>query len=80
MKSNPYTLICECIDDKIPGGLAAEKGITKKDVDAGELQKGIEVELEHTPNRDIAGEIALDHLAEDPRYYSKLQKIDPHHD
>jgi 8-oxo-dGTP pyrophosphatase MutT (NUDIX family) len=35
--------------------------------------------LEHTPNRDLAMEIAMDHLAEDPRYYQKLALIDPHH-
>jgi hypothetical protein len=41
-----------------------------------ELQKGIEVEKEHTPNRDEAERIALDHLYEDPKYYTKLATIE----
>ena len=44
-----------------------------------ELQKGIEVEKEHTPNRDEAERIALDHLYEDPRYYTKLATIEEVH-
>jgi hypothetical protein len=39
-----------------------------------QLNKGIQVELEHTTDEKIAREIALDHLAEDPRYYDKLKK------
>lgn len=39
-----------------------------------QLKKGIKVELEHTSIRDVATEIALDHLSEDPNYYSKLVK------
>ena len=41
-----------------------------------ELQKGIEVELEHTKDREKAKEIAMDHLFEDPKYYQKLKKIE----
>ena len=37
-----------------------------------ELNKGIGVELEHTDDENIAREIAMDHLWEDPDYYSKL--------
>jgi hypothetical protein len=44
-----------------------------------ELQKGIEVEKEHTPNRDEAERIALDHLYEDPKYYTKLATIEEVH-
>lgn len=41
-----------------------------------ELKKGIEVEMEHTDNRETAIEIAKDHLYEDPHYYSKLKKME----
>lgn len=41
-----------------------------------ELKKGIKSELEHTTDRDIAREIAMDHLYEDPKYYTKLSKIE----
>lgn len=39
-----------------------------------ELDKGIKVELEHTNDRKVAKEIALDHLAEKPDYYEKLEQ------
>lgn len=39
-----------------------------------QLAAGIGVELEHTDDREEATKIALQHLAEDPLYYSKLLK------
>lgn len=41
-----------------------------------ELSKGIRVEMEHTKDEEVAKEIALDHLYEDPKYYTKLKKIE----
>ena len=41
-----------------------------------QLNKGIKVEMEHTNNKSKAKEIAMDHLYEDPKYYSKLEKIE----
>ena len=41
-------------------------------VDQNELAVGIEVEKEHTDSNQHAQEIAMDHLTEDPKYYSKL--------
>ena len=38
-----------------------------------ELRMGIKVELEHTDDLDKAKKIALDHLAENPFYYTALQ-------
>jgi len=38
-----------------------------------ELRMGIKVELEHTDNLDKAKKIALDHLAENPFYYTALK-------
>ena len=71
-------------ENKIPGGLSQGMDITdiankhKVDIDdlAKELQDGIKVELEHTTDRKVAEEIALDHLFEDPKYYTKLQSIE----
>jgi len=62
-------------------GRAREKGITARDVDPTELKAGIEVELEHTSDREIAKKIALDHLAEskeweDPKYYAGLDAME----
>ncbi len=41
-----------------------------------EFIKGYAIEREHTTDTNIAKEIALDHLYEDPNYYSKLSKIE----
>jgi Fe-Mn family superoxide dismutase len=43
-----------------------------EDFDSDELAKGIETEMEHTDDGKIAKEIAMDHLTEDPKYYTKL--------
>jgi hypothetical protein len=40
-----------------------------------ELVKGIKVEMEHTSDKKEAAKIAMDHLYEDPKYYTKLAKI-----
>ena len=41
-----------------------------------QLDKGIQVEMEHTDNQDIARAIALDHVYESPVYYDKLETIE----
>lgn len=41
-------------------------------VNTKELAIGVQVEMEHTNDPKIATEIALDHLTEDPEYYTKL--------
>jgi len=76
--------------EKIKGGIADNKtikDIAKKHDKKGyyhvdnmisslkkQLNKGIKVEMEHTNDLDIAKEIAMDHLTEDPQYYTKLVK------
>jgi hypothetical protein len=71
-------------ENKIPGGLAKDldlkdiakiHGVNIKDLFVS-LNNGIKVELEHTNDKEIAKEIALDHLYEDPKYYEKLKKIE----
>jgi hypothetical protein len=60
--------------DQIPGGKADNS--KPSDFNPKELARGIEVEAEHTgANLNLAREIAMDHLKEDPRYYTKLKKI-----
>ena len=44
--------------------------------DPKELAMGIKVEMEHTTNKEAAKTIALQHLDEDPEYYSKLKKVE----
>jgi len=41
-----------------------------------EFKKGTRVEKEHTDDPKLAQRIAMDHLVEDPEYYTKLKKIE----
>ena len=71
-------------EDKIPGGLAQGKSLNdianrhkiNMSIIKSQLQKGIKIEMEHTTSKEIAKEIAKDHIWEDPKYYDKLQKIE----
>jgi len=58
--------------DIISGGLADKVNVS--DFDSKQLEMGIKVELEHTKDEKLAREIAMDHLKEDPHYYTKLSK------
>ena len=79
--SNP---ILSVEGDNIPGGLA--KGMSLNDIAkkhnvslndlTDEFKKGYKVEREHTTDTNIAKEIALDHLFEDPKYYTKLALVE----
>lgn len=60
--------------DQIPGGLADAK--TPKDFDSKELESGTSIEMEHVSDRALAREIAMDHLMEDPKYYTKLKQVE----
>lgn len=83
---------CECNEsveeDKVPGGLADDLSIEdiakRHSVSVGQLkdqlEKGIKVEMEHTDDKEVAKEIAKDHLMEDPNYYDKLARIEPQHE
>jgi hypothetical protein len=46
------------------------------DFPKGVLEDAIKHEMEHTSNRGVAEEIAIDHLTEDVDYYKKLKKIE----
>ena len=75
-------------DDNIPGGLAkgmtlndiAEKHGVSVDILVAEFKKGIQTEMEHTTDREMAKEITLDHLFEDPQYYTKLSSVEEYVD
>ena len=71
-------------EEKIPGGLAkgmsvddlAKRHGVSIDLIESELEKGKIIEKEHTTSSKTAEEIAMDHIYEDPKYYSKLEKIE----
>lgn len=52
----------------------AKKHRVTRDHIQNQLKIGIKIEKEHTTNTQQAREIALDHLGEDPNYYTKLGK------
>ena len=62
--------------DTITGGLGDKK--EDSDFDKDSLEQGIKVEMEHTTDKEVAKEIAKDHLMEDPEYYTKLATIEDH--
>jgi hypothetical protein len=53
--------------DNIPGGMADKK--KPSDYDKSQVEKGKNIEFEHTKDPDTAREIAMDHLEEHPDYY-----------
>ncbi len=60
--------------DRLPGGLADAH--QPEHFDAAELAAGIAVEQEHTDDPALAREIAMDHLAEIPDYYTRLAAME----
>jgi len=55
---------------KLPGGTG--DNTTTDKIDPAQLSIGVQVEMEHTNDPEIAKEIAMDHLTKDPVYYTKL--------
>lgn len=76
-------------EELIPGGLASNlegdmerqhkeiaemHGVSVEDINK-EVEKGIKIEMEHTDDDRYAHEIAMDHVYEDPKYYSKMSEV-----
>ena len=55
-------------------GAFADSSLMPWELDPRELDMGVEVEMEHTSDEEIALKIAMDHLAEDAKYYTKLKR------
>jgi hypothetical protein len=56
-------------------GIADKHGVTL-DIIEREHKAGIKIEHEHTPDANVAGEIAKDHLFEFPTYYTFLEEME----
>lgn len=54
--------------------IAEKHGVSAEHI-ASQLKKGIKIEHEHTKDNNTARKIAMDHLSEDPDYYTKLADI-----
>lgn len=65
---------------KIKSHKTVEQIAKKHKVDTAHIQKqlkiGISVEQEHTKNKELASDIALQHLDEIPDYYTRLKKME----
>jgi hypothetical protein len=70
MKNAPPKIAKEIIE----GGLADKKPDSKYPKE--QIDMGVEVEKEHTPNAAAAKEIAKDHLEEHPKYYTHLERME----
>ena len=46
----------------------------REEISHDEIEAGTDHEMEHTSDRDMARRIAMDHLRENPHYYSELEK------
>jgi len=58
----------------VPGGLADKK--KPSDFNKRQLDMGVEVEMEHTDDRDLSKDITMDHLQEYPTYYTELDEME----
>ena len=62
-------LTCFCINPT-SNNIPSKRKLSKEDFDR-ELHIGIAIEMEHTKNRAVAKDIAMDHLHDNPDYYKK---------
>lgn len=62
------------VAELLAGGKASEPGAKRPK--PAQMAMGAKVEREHTRNPALAREIASDHLAEIPDYYTRLQKME----
>lgn len=58
------------------GGKSVDQQLDINSVDPQELEAGMAIEMEHANDPVIAKKIALDHLAELPDYYTRLQAME----
>lgn len=62
-------------DEMTDEDLAKKHGVPVKEI-SDQIAKGQKVEMEHTDDKELAIEIARDHVFEDPKYYDKLAKME----
>lgn len=65
-------MINNLTNNKLKGGAGDNTPSDK--INPNQLSLGVQIEMEHSNDPEIAKEIAMDHLTEDPEYYTKLIK------
>ena len=56
-------------DNKTVEDLAKKHNVSVEDINK-EIETGVEIEIEHTKDKDLAKEISMDHIDEFPKYYT----------
>lgn len=72
-KESPLVM-AKSFKDKIPGGNA--DGKSPSDYEKSQVERGEDIEFEHTDDPDTAKEIAMDHLEEHVDYYVGLEHME----
>jgi hypothetical protein len=62
--------------DKMSVGDIAKKFNVSVEKIKAQIKKGIEIEKEHTNDKEKATEIAMDHVTEFPDYYDRIEKME----
>lgn len=75
-EGTPFNSIVEAVCDILQEILYRRKSTRTAKVDPKQLKMGIEHELEHAKDKQIAEIIARDHLVTVPNYYTLLKEID----
>lgn len=72
---NKNNIIGGLADNETIKTISQKHGVSIEQI-IDQVERGIEVEREHTISDEIAQEIALDHLSELPDYYDRLSEIE----
>ena len=75
MRLNEFEETLPSVKTPNVGAIAYQHNVTVKSI-RQQLAKGIRIEKEHTDDPATAKEIALDHLAEYPDYYDRLEQVE----
>lgn len=62
--------------DKMSAEDIAKKFNVSVDTIKAQIKKGVEIEKEHTNDKEKATEIAMDHVTEFPDYYDRIEKME----
>jgi len=71
-----YNYLTNLIFEKCLCGIGKHNKIPDSEFDKEQLETGVDIEKEHTDNKEIAKEIAKDHISEIPDYYTRLKKME----
>lgn len=74
LENHIYMILTKLLQQKPMAG--RHRNVPDSKYDPEELKMGIDVEMEHTDDPELAKQIAKDHLEELPDYYTRLKKME----